>query len=358
MRHARQLPERRGGDTGGSAWPSIVATTTSLGGAAAGIATLLLWDDTFHLRLGTGLAAAGALFSTVSVLFLRRDQQSRREMMAGAREDHVQELKFEIGRREHRITALRAQVMEAEETVLLFEQRVQAELARAEASDAARARAEHDLAVLSAWIEQARAAAELSQSSARSAPGPQAVPARAARYELAAAPGPHHNEPAYAGEGAYAELTYVAQPGRAAQPGARSVTQAAPRRPVDLTPAAAVPVSPIMAAAVEELNRVTPDKKKASRPLRPAVLKVREDVGFDVADDVHSAVPVPYVVPGVTLPTQRDAAALRAIAPSRPIAPERLYRPYLGSPNGAVDLTMYDETQQMGAVQDRRTGTV
>jgi hypothetical protein len=62
-------------------------------------------------------------------------------------------------------------------------------------------------------------------------------------------------------------------------------------------------------------------------------------------------------VPGVTLPTQRDAAAMRAIAPSRPIAPERLYRPYLGSPNAAVDLTMYDETQQMGVVQDRRTGT-
>jgi hypothetical protein len=111
-----------------------------------------------------------------------------------------------------------------------------------------------------------------------------------------------------------------------------------------------------MAAAVEELHRATPDKK-GPRPLRPAVLKVREAVGFDVADDVHSAVPVPYVVPGVTLPTQRDAAALRAIAPSRPIAPERLYRPYLGSPNGAVDLTMYDETQQMGVVQDRRTGT-
>lgn len=344
MRHARQLTERRGGDTGGPAWPSIVATASSLGGAAAGVATLLVWDDTFHLRIGVGLAAAGALVSTVTVLLARRDRQSRREVLAGAREDHVQELKFEIGRREHRITALKAQVMEAEETVLLFEQRVQAELARAEASDAARMRAEHDLAVLSAWIEQARAAAESALPAGRSY---EPVPAREPRFELAAGSSHRTAEPAYAAGNTYsADLTYVAHPGRTA----------VAAHPVDLTPAASVPVSPILAAAVEELHRVVPDAR-SPRPLRPAVLQVREAVGFDVADDVHSAVPVPYVVPGVTLPSQRDAASMRAIAPSRPIAPERLYRPYLGSKNGSVDLTMYDETQQMGVVHDRRTGT-
>jgi hypothetical protein len=307
---------------------------------------MLVWDDAFHLRIGVGLAAAGALVSTVTVLLSRRDRQSRREVLAGAREDHVQELKFEIGRREHRITALKAQVMEAEETVLLFEQRIQAELARAEASDAARVRAEHDLAVLSAWIEQARAAAELSRPAAR--PYEQ-VGAREPRYELAAGTSQRTAEPAYAVDNAYsAELTYVAHPGRTT----------GGTYPVDLTPAASVPVSPILAAAVEELHRVAPDSAtQRSRPLRPAVLQVREAVGFDVADDVHSAVPVPYVVPGVTLPNQRDTAAMRAIAPSRPIAPERLYRPYLGAQGASVDLTMYDETQQMGVVQDRRTGT-
>jgi len=169
MRHARQLQaQRRGGDIAGPAWPSIVATTTSLTGAAAGIATMLAWDDSFHLRLGVGMAAAGAVFSSLAVLAARRDRTTRRELVSGMREDHAAELRYELGRREQQISQLKTDVLAAEEIVVLFEQRVATEQARAEESEAARMRAEHDLAVLSAWVQQTTAAAELTRSAVQS----------------------------------------------------------------------------------------------------------------------------------------------------------------------------------------------
>src|SRR5882672_9785487 len=160
MRHARQLPaQRRGGDTAGSAWPSIVATTTSLSGAAAGIVTLIVWNDAFHLRLGVGVAAAGAAFSSLAMLGVRRERATRRELMTEAREDHTAELRFETGRRDTLISGLKQQVLEAEETVVLFELRILEEHARAEAAETVREQVEHDLAVLTAWVHQTRAAA-------------------------------------------------------------------------------------------------------------------------------------------------------------------------------------------------------
>src|SRR5260370_24264323 len=131
MRHSRQTAaQRRGGESTGSTWPSIVATTCSLSGAAAGVATLLLWSDTFHLRLGVGMAAAGAVYSSIAMLGRWREKTSRREDLAEARLDAAEELRFEIGRREGQISGLKMRVRQAEETVLLFEERVKAARAR------------------------------------------------------------------------------------------------------------------------------------------------------------------------------------------------------------------------------------
>src|SRR3989442_8641620 len=122
MRHARRLQaQRRGGDIAGPAWPSIVATTTSLSGATAGIASMLLWDDSFHLRLGVGMAAAGAVFSSLAMLAVRRDRATRRELVAGMREDHAVELRYELGPRDKQIAELKTEILASEELVVLFE---------------------------------------------------------------------------------------------------------------------------------------------------------------------------------------------------------------------------------------------
>jgi hypothetical protein len=354
MRHARQpIAQRRGGDTTGSAWPSIVATTTSLSGAAAGIASLLLWNDTFHLRLGVGMAAAGAVFSSLSMLGVRRDRSTRRELMAEAREDHAAELRFEVTRRDTLISALKMKALEAEEMVTLVELRLAEEQARTEASEEAREQAEHDLAVLTAWVHQANAAAELTRSAVQSfqtvqpfepaqAGGqgydPQPYATYAAEPQVRAANGFHFEE--RFGEPVYATSNNYRSNSHGSSDGYLSDVESAAFE-VNLEPAAAVPVSPIMAAAQEQ----------APRPLRSAVLSVRGEVGFDVASDVHNTDADPYLVPGVAMPRQREGDY-----PARPVAPERLYRPYLGS-EGTVDLTMYDETQQLNAVDGRRTGT-
>jgi hypothetical protein len=382
MRHARQpLAQRRGGDTAGSAWPSIVATTTSLSGAAAGIASLLLWNDPFHLRLGVGMAAAGAVFSSFAMLGVRRDRLSRRELLAEAREDHSAELRFEVTRRDTLISALKQKVLEAEEIVVLFEQRIGEEQARFEASETAREQAEHDLAVLTAWVHQANAAAELTRSAVQSFQTVQP-------FEPAQA-----YEPAPAAVQVYEPVAQAVQPAnhdflpRHAEPAAAqyfptqtpdvngyltdeesAAWESNTGYEVDLTPAAAVPLSPILAAAREQSPAVQYSQQQVDqqqpgeprpiadtngkpRPLRTAVLAVRDEIGFDVAPDVHSAAADPYLVPGITMPRQREGDY-----PTRPVAPERLYRPYLGS-EGTVDLPMYDETQQINAVDGRRTGT-
>lgn len=402
MRHARQLQaQRRGGDIAGPAWPSIAATTTSLTGAAAGITTMLLWSDPFHLRLGIGMAAAGAVFSSLAVLAVRRDRTTRRELVAGMRQDHGAELRYETGRRDKRISELKTEALAAEELVVLFEQRVAAEQARADASESARVRAEHDLAVLSAWVQQTTAAAELTRSAVQSfalvqpfEPGQtfEPVAVHDARYTGANsyqssydALNGHGAYDGYSGYGAvevyeeqpvYAEVyedavydsvqafqeDYSTQSYPAQSRGAHSSG-----REIDLRPAAAVPVqqpapaaltpaaaaaSPILAAAYEQ-------PAVAPRPLRPAVLSVREDNGFDVAEAIAGPGAEPYTVPGVVMPRQR-ADGLTSIAPARPVPPERLYRPYLSPEargSAPIDLTMHDETQQLSKVEHRETGT-
>ncbi|MFL6111791.1 MAG: hypothetical protein ACJ786_10620, partial [Catenulispora sp.] len=141
---------------------------------------------------------------------------------------------------------------------------------------------------------------------------------------------------------------------------------------IDLRPAAAVPVqqaiaahapltpaaaaaSPILAAAYEQ-----PAAPSAPRPLRPAVLSVREDVGFDVAGAIAGPGAEPYTVPGVVMPRQREDGMAPALPPGRPVPPERLYRPYLADGTAGatpIDLTMHDETQQLSKVDHRQTGT-
>ncbi|GAA1989367.1 hypothetical protein [Catenulispora subtropica] len=406
MRHARQLQaQRRGGDIAGPAWPSIVATTTSLTGAAAGIATMLVWDDPFHLRLGVGMAAAGAVFSSLAMLAVRRDRSTRRELVAGLRDDHAAELRYEVGRREKQISQLKTDVLAAEEIVVLFEQRVSAEQARADASEAARVRAEHDLAVLSAWVQQTTAAAELTRSAVQSfaqvqpfEPGQtfEPVAVHDARYAAAYTPAYQSSYDALNGYGAhagydgygavevyeepavYAEVyedavydsvqafeddygNHAVSGGRGghAGPNGHDTRPAQSRgahtgKEIDLRPAAAVPVqpSPILAAAYEQ-------PANAPRPLRPAVLSVREDVGFDVAGAIAGPGAEPYTVPGVVVPRQREDG-LTPVPSARPVPPERLYRPYLSAETrGAapIDLTMHDETQQMRKVEHRETGT-
>lgn len=380
MRHARQLKaQRRGGDIAGPAWPSIVATSTSLTGAAAGIATTLAWSDTFHLRLGVGMAAAGAVFSSVAMLYARRDRHTRRELVAAMREDHAAELRYETVRRDKQIADLKTDALAAEETVVLFEERAKEEQARADASESARVRAEHDLAVLSAWVQQTTAAAELTRSAVQSfaqvqpfEPAQQFEPvsvhdhafasynaARTPAYELA-------YDPAYAAQPVYdAVPVYEAAPVYEAEyadypsyaeyadyPDYTDYGTAAVGAEIDLRPAAAVPVVPAEKALVE-----TP------RPLRSAVLAVRDEVGFDVANEVAGPGQDPYTVPGVVMPRQRADGVPAALPPARPVPPERLYRPYLSaeqvttSNNVPVDLTMYDETQQMARIEHRETGT-
>ncbi|NUP49318.1 MAG: hypothetical protein HOW97_18720, partial [Catenulispora sp.] len=121
--------------------------------------------------------------------------------------------------------------------------------------------------------------------------------------------------------------------------------------PAPLTPAA-VAASPILAAAYEQ-------PPAAPRPLRPAVLSVREDNGFDVAEAIAGPGAEPYTVPGVVMPRQREDGQ-PSLAPARPVPPERLYRPYLSPEargSGPIDLTMHDETQQLSKVEHRETGT-
>ena len=374
MRHARQLQaQRRGGDIAGPAWPSIVATTTSLTGAAAGIATTLAWSDPFHLRLGVGMAAAGAVFSSLAVLAARRDRATRRELVATMREDHVAELKYEISRRDKQIADLKTDALAAEETVVLFEERAKEEQLRADASEAARVRAEHDLAVLSAWVQQTTAAAELTRSAVQSfaqvqpfEPAQQFEPvsvhdhafasyhaARTPSYELSydssyTAQPVYDAVPAYQVEYAdyaeYAEFTdYSATPSTGAE--------------IDLRPAAAVPVRAFEVQPPAALPAAEP------LPLRSAVLAVRDEVGFDVAAEVAGPGQDPYTVPGVVMPRQRENGLPPALPPARPVPPERLYRPYLRADEGTtsnagpVDLTMYDETQQMARIEQRETGT-
>ncbi|NUR62423.1 MAG: hypothetical protein HOV87_27760 [Catenulispora sp.] len=399
MRHARQLQaQRRGGDIAGPAWPSIAATTTSLTGAAAGIATMLVWDDPLHLRLGVGMAAAGAVFSSLAVLAVRRDRTTRRELVAGMREDHAAELRYETGRREKQISELKTEVLAAEELVVLFEQRVCAEQARADASESARVRAEHDLAVLSAWVQQTTAAAELTRSAVQSfaqvqpfEPGHtfEPVAVHEARYNGGyqssyEAINGHAAYGGYSGYGAvevYEEPPVYAEEVAAPETAVYDSVQAFQEdyhtqdrypaqtrgahttgKEIDLRPAAAVPArtapaapaslapattSPILAAAYEQPT--------APRPLRPAVLSVREDVGFDVAEAVNGPGAEPYTVPGVVVPRQREDGLAPA---ARPVPPERLYRPYLSpETRGPIDLTMHDETQQMSKVEHRETGT-
>ena len=395
MRHARQLQaQRRGGEIAGPAWPSIVATTTSLSGAAAGIASLLIWDDTFHLRLGVGMATAGAVFSSIAVLIARRDRTTRRELVSGMRDDLAAEFRYETGRRDQRISQLKTDVLAAEEIVVLFEHRVAAEQARADASEAARVRAEHDLAVLSAWVQQTTAAAELTRSAVQSfaqvqpfEPGHtfEPVAVHDARYNG------HNTASASSYQGAYEALNgrdaYTGYDGYGAVEVYQEPAVYAEEVPVygsvqefeadhgvgglgkvgsaghhagseiDLRPAAAVPVqpSPILAAAREQPTF------RAERPLRPAVLSVREDVGFNVAGAIAGPGAEPYTVPGVVMPRQREDGMAPALPPARPVPPERLYRPYLanGAPAGNVpiDLTMHDDTQQLSKVDHRQTGT-
>jgi hypothetical protein len=348
MRHARQIPaQRRGGESTSSAWPSIVATTCSLSGAAAGLTTLALWNDPYHLRVGIGVAAAGAVYSSVVSMGRWRQKATRREELAEAREDVVAEMRFEIGRREGQIATLKLKVREAEETVVLFEQRAISEKARADSHETARMRAEHDLAVLTAWVHQTQAAADLTRSAVQSFQ-------RVQSFEPAA---PVANGYSYDERGSYGE---------------RDAYSASSR--YDLSPAAAVPVAPV--ELVEEHAAPTtfefvPGASVAPiyRPLRSAVLSQRTEVGFDVASDVNSAAQDPYLVPGVTMPRQRAEGGAEfvsaAASPSRPIAPERLYRPYLSSSDAtpvaevpdAVDLTAFDDTTQFSAVEHRRSGT-
>jgi hypothetical protein len=329
MRHAREIPtQRRGGDSTGSAWPSIVATTTSLTGAAAGLATLAVWQDTFHLRIGVGMAAAGAVYSSVAMLGRWRDKTSRREALAEARADSVAEMRFEIGRREGQIATLKLRVREAEETVVLFEQRALAEQARADAADSARIRVEHDLAVLSAWVHQTRAAAELTRSAVQSFQTVQPF------------------EPAATASSAYATGNSAYATASTASTASATQSSALQYAEYDLAPAAAVPMVPANDQTV-----------RTHRPLRSAVLAERASVGFDVASDISSAPEDPYLVPGVAMPRHRAEHERTAGSPSRPIAPERLYRPYLSSSDGsvevapgAVDLTAFDDTAQFSAV--------
>ena len=90
---------------------------------------------------------------------------------------------------------------------------------------------------------------------------------------------------------------------------------------------------------------------------------MRDEVGFDVAEEVAGPARDPYTVPGVVMPRQREDGLPPALPPARPVAPERLYRPYLAADQGTtsnaapVDLTMYDETQQMAKIEHRETGT-
>ncbi|MBS2536519.1 hypothetical protein KGQ20_27530 [Catenulispora sp. NF23] len=390
MRHARQLQaQRRGGDIAGPAWPSIVATSASLTGAAAGLATTLVWSDPLHLRLGVGMAAAGAVFSSLSVLAARRDRTSRRELVATMREDHAAELRYETARRDKQIADLKTDALAAEETVVLFEERAKEEQVRADASEAARVRAEHDLAVLSAWVQQTTAAAELTRSAVQSfaqvqpfEPDRQFEPvsvhdhtfasytaARTAPYEL-------DYDPAYAARHGYDPQT-VQDPAAAYEAGYGSYGVGAE---IDLRPAAAVPVrmqdAPVPLAPVAEAAHVAQGAHaaqaaraeaelfdQAPRPLRSAVLAVRDEVGFDVAGEVAGPGQDPYTVPGVVVPRQREDGLPPALPQGRPVAPERLYRPYLGADQGTtsnaapVDLTMYDETQQMAKIEHRETGT-
>ncbi|WP_194911300.1 hypothetical protein [Catenulispora rubra] len=395
MRHARQLQaQRRGGDIAGPAWPSIVATTTSLTGAAAGIATTLAWSDPFHLRLGVGMAAAGGLFSSVAMFAARRDRATRRELVATMREDHAAELRYETTRRDKQIADLKTDALAAEETVVLFEERAKEEQLRADASEAARVRAEHDLAVLSAWVQQTTAAAELTRSAVRSfaqvqpfEPAQQFEPvsvhdhafasyqaARTGAYELEYNPGyaAQHAaydpvpvyETEYAGYADYTDYTdytefmdYGSGNGAAfdAAPGMTPGTE------IDLRPAAAVPVRMQEPQLPAEIPAQLPPAE--ARPLRSAVLAVRDEVGFDVAAEVDGPGQDPYTVPGVVMPRQREDGRPAALPSARPVPPERLYRPYLAADQGTtsnaapVDLTMYDETQQMAKIEHRQTGT-
>jgi hypothetical protein len=376
MRHARQLKaQRRGGDIAGPAWPSIVATTTSLTGAVAGIATTLAWSDPLHLRLGVGMAAAGAVFSSVATVAARRDRTTRRELVAAMREDHAAELRYETARRDKQIADLKTDALAAEETVVLFEERAKEEQLRADASEAARVRAEHDLAVLSAWVQQTTAAAELARSAVQSIaqvqpfePAQQFEPvsvhdhalagyqaARTGAYELEYDPAYAAAEPVYEAVPSY-ETEYAAYPEYDEYAAYGHGTTTA-RAEIDLRPAAAVPVRAQEPQPVPELPAARP------RPLRSAVLAVRDEVGFDVAGEVAGPGRDPYTVPGVVMPRQRENGLPPALPPARPVPPERLYRPYLATDQGTtsnaapVDLTMYDETQQMAKIDHRQTGT-
>ena len=388
MRHARQLQaQRRGGDIAGPAWPSIVATTTSLTGAAAGIATTLAWSDPFHLRLGVGMAAAGGLFSSVAMFAARRDRATRRELVATMREDHAAELRYETSRRDKQIADLKTDALAAEETVVLFEERAKEEQLRADASEAARVRAEHDLAVLSAWVQQTTAAAELTRSAVQSfvqvqpfEPAQQFEPvsvhdhafasyqaARTGAYELEYNPGyaaqhaaydavPAY-ETEYAGYADYTDYTEFMDYGT----GNGAAAGTTPGTEIDLRPAAAVPVRVQEPQLPAEIPAQLPPAE--ARPLRSAVLAVRDEVGFDVAAEVDGPGQDPYTVPGVVMPRQREDGRPAALPSGRPVAPERLYRPYLSADQGTtsnaapVDLTMYDETQQMAKIEHRQTGT-
>ncbi|MEY9859099.1 hypothetical protein ABH935_004726 [Catenulispora sp. GAS73] len=388
MRHARQLQaQRRGGDIAGPAWPSIVATTTSLTGAAAGIATTLAWSDPFHLRLGVGMAAAGGLFSSVAMFAARRDRATRRELVATMREDHAAELRYETTRRDKQIADLKTDALAAEETVVLFEERAKEEQLRADASEAARVRAEHDLAVLSAWVQQTTAAAELTRSAVQSIaqvqpfePAQQFEPvsvhdhafasyqaARTGAYELEYNPGytaqhaAYEMVPAYeteyAGYADYTDYTEFMDYGT----GNGAAVDTTPGTEIDLRPAAAVPVRVQEPQLPAEIPAQLPPAE--ARPLRSAVLAVRDQVGFDVAAEVDGPGQDPYTVPGVVMPRQREDGRPAALPSGRPVAPERLYRPYLAADQGTtsnaapVDLTMYDETQQMAKIEHRQTGT-
>ena len=343
MRHARQIPaQRRGGESTGSAWPSIVATTCSLSGAAAGITSLFLWTDTFHLRLGLGMAAAGAVYSSLAMVGRWRDKTTRRQVIAEVRQDAVAEMRFEIARREGQIAGIRLRMREAEETVVLFEQRAVAERARADASEFARIKAEHDLAVLSAWVHRASAVAELTRAAVQSSQIVQA-------FEPA--------EPEYASTSASLQARVQGQARVNAQ--ARVHAQAQAR--VQPQPQPQLQPQP---------------QNQPPRVLRTAVLTERLKSGFDVASDIDSAPHDPYLVPGVIMPRSRrgdlSASSTAAASPSRPISPERLYRPYLTTEKaeytgytdekadaffGTVDLTAHDDTTQLTVVEDRRSGT-
>jgi hypothetical protein len=361
-----------------------------LTGAAAGIATTLVWSDPLHLRLGVGMAAAGALFSSVAMLAARRDRATRRELVATMREDHAAELRYENMRRDKQISDLKTEALAAEETVILFEERAKGEQLRADASEAARVRAEHDLAVLSAWVQQTTAAAELTRSAVQSIaqvqpfePAQQFEPVsvhdhaiasyqatHAGAYELgydpAYAPEPGYEmAPAYGADyGVYADYPEYAEYADYTEYGGYTeyadYGTPATGAEIDLRPAAAVPVwaqEPRQPQQPAELPPAGP------RLLRSAVLAVRDEVGFDVAQEVAGPARDPYLVPGVVMPRQRAEGVLPALPSARPVPPERLYRPYLAAGQGTtsnaapVDLTMYDETQQMARIEHRETGT-